>query len=233
MSQNGNGQKETRDSHEEQGRKRARTITITLDDLEDVDKAVRDALGKGRDVATSVGDSIRESINTVRTTRDSVVMVRLSKDSLEKLDELVDSAVTNSRSEAAAFLIGEGIKARSDLFDKIAEQTRVIREAREKLRKLLEDDPDGRACPSPLRSQRSHCPYAELLEDFVQHPLQVVPLHRLGEESKSLPPGFIHDQVNVVFTNSEAGQPCLQSAVGRNSLNLVTRLINAFDAQSR
>ena len=143
MSQNGNGQKEARDSHEEQGRKRGRTITITLDDLEAVDKAVRDALGKGRDVATSVGDSIRESINTVRTTRDSVVMVRLSKDSLEKLDELVDSGVTNSRSEAAAFLIGEGVKARSDLFDKIAEQTRVIREAREKLRQLLEDEPDG------------------------------------------------------------------------------------------
>lgn len=143
MTQNGDHQEDTREGREEQGKRRARTITITLDDLDDVDKAVRDAIGKGRDVATSVGDSIRDSINTVRTTRDSVVMVRLSKDSLEKLDELVDSGVTNSRSEAAAFLIGEGVKARSDLFDKIAEQTRVIREAREKLRQLLEDDPDG------------------------------------------------------------------------------------------
>ena len=143
MTQNGDHQEDTRNSGDDQSRRRARTITITLDDLDDVDKAVRDAIGKGRDVATSVGDSIRESINTVRTTRDSVVMVRLSKDSLEKLDELVDSGVTNSRSEAAAFLIGEGVKARSDLFDKIAEQTRVIREAREKLRQLLEDEPDG------------------------------------------------------------------------------------------
>ncbi len=140
MSMNGDRQEETRDSHEGEARKRARTITITLDDLEDVDKAVRDALGKGRDVATSVGDSIRDSINAVRTTRDSVVMVRLSKDSLERLDELVDCGVANSRSEAAAFLIGEGVKARSDLYDKIAEQTRVIREAREKLRQLLEEE---------------------------------------------------------------------------------------------
>lgn len=143
MTQNGDNQEDTRNSGDDEGRRRARTITISLDDLDDVDKAVRDAIGKGRDVANSVGDSIRESINTVRTTRDSVVMVRLSKDSLEKLDELVDSGVTNSRSEAAAFLIGEGVKARSDLFDKIAEQTRVIREAREKLRQLLEDDPEG------------------------------------------------------------------------------------------
>ncbi len=145
MSQNSEHKEETHESRDDHDRKRARTITITLDDLDDVDKAVRDALGKGRDVASSVGDSIRDSINTVRTTRDSVVMVRLSKESLDKLDELVDSGVTNSRSEAAAFLIGEGAKARSDLFDKIAEQTRVIREAREKLRQLLEEDPEPEA----------------------------------------------------------------------------------------
>ena len=130
------------DQQPEQSRARTRTITISLDDLDDVDKAVRDAIGKGRDVASTVGGSIRDSINAVRTTRDSVVMVRLSKDSLESLDELVDSGVTNSRSEAAAFLIGEGVKARSDLFDKIAAQTRVIREAREKLRQLLEEEPE-------------------------------------------------------------------------------------------
>ena len=141
MTQNDSQQEEAREQRQEQARSRTRTITISLDDLDDVDKAVRDAIGKGRDVASSVGGSIRDSINAVRTTRDSVVMVRLSKDSLERLDELVDSGVTNSRSEAAAFLIGEGVKARSDLFDKIAEQTRVIREAREKLRQLLEEEP--------------------------------------------------------------------------------------------
>ena len=142
MTQNGNSQEKVSDQQPEQSRARTRTITISLDDLDDVDKAVRDAIGKGRDVASTVGGSIRDSINAVRTTRDSVVMVRLSKDSLESLDELVDSGVTNSRSEAAAFLIGEGVKARSDLFDKIAAQTRVIREAREKLRQLLEEEPE-------------------------------------------------------------------------------------------
>ena len=116
-----------------------RTITISLDNLDDVDRAVRDSIGKGRDAAANLGGSIRDSINSVRATRDSVVMVRLSKDSLASLDELVDAGVTASRSEAAAFLIGEGIAARADLFDKISEQTRIIREAREKLRQLLEE----------------------------------------------------------------------------------------------
>ncbi len=124
-----------------QSKRRSRTITISLDDLDDVDRAVRDTIGKGRDAATSIGGSIRDSINSVRATRDSVVMVRLSKDSLASLDELVDAGVTASRSEAAAFLIGEGIVARADLFDKISEQTRIIREAREKLRQLLEEEP--------------------------------------------------------------------------------------------
>ena len=140
MTQNHDSNCETSKEQCGQGRERARVITIALDELEDVDKAVRDALGKSRDVASSVGESIRETIKAVRTTRDSVVVVRVSKDSLEQLDELVDSGLTKSRSEAAALMIAEGIKARADLFDKIAEQTQVIRAAREQLKKLLEDE---------------------------------------------------------------------------------------------
>ena len=139
---NQNGCHQDSEQRQEQSKPRTRTITVSLDDLDDVDKAVRDAIGKGKDIASTVGESIRDSINAVRSTRDSVVMARLSKVSVERLDDLVDSGVTNSRSEAAAFLIGEGVKARSDLFDKIAEQTRVIREAREKLRQLLDEEPE-------------------------------------------------------------------------------------------
>lgn len=144
MTSNGERPEDTNERDaDSQSKRRSRTITISLDDLDDVDRAVRDTIGKGRDAATSIGGSIRDSINSVRATRDSVVMVRLSKDSLASLDELVDAGVTASRSEAAAFLIGEGIAARADLFDKISEQTRIIREAREKLRQLLEEEENG------------------------------------------------------------------------------------------
>ena len=122
-----------------QGDRKAKLIYASIDGFEDVDKAVRSALGKSGDVAASVSDSIRDTIKTVRDTRDSVVMVRVSRESVDRLDELVDAGLANSRSEAAAFLITEGITARSDLYDKIAEQTEVIRNAREKLRKLLEE----------------------------------------------------------------------------------------------
>ena len=137
---NNHSEAQTEDS---QPRDRRRIITVALDDFDDVDRAVRDALGKSKDVAASVGESIRDTIKTVRDTRDSVVMVRVNKESLLKLDELVDCGLTNSRSEAAAFLITEGVKARSDLYDKISEQSEVIRNAREKLRKLLDDEPES------------------------------------------------------------------------------------------
>ena len=119
--------------------RKAKIIHASIDGFEDVDKAVRNALGKSGDVAASVSDSIRDTIKTVRDTRDSVVMVRVSRESVDKLDELVDAGLANSRSEAAAFLITEGVTARADLYDKIAEQTEVIRNAREKLRMLLEE----------------------------------------------------------------------------------------------
>ncbi len=66
-------------------------------------------------------------------------MVRVSKDALQKLDELVECGLLSSRSTAAAYLISEGVRARKDLYEKIAEQSEVIREAREKLQRLLDD----------------------------------------------------------------------------------------------
>ena len=72
-------------------------------------------------------------------------MVRVSRESLSRLDELVDCGLTNSRSEAAAFLIAEGIKAREGLYETIAEQSKVIRQAKERLKALLDDE----AIPEP------------------------------------------------------------------------------------
>ena len=118
----------------------SKVATAPLDALEDLDLAVRKALVTGKDVAVSVGGSIRETLKSVRTSRSSVVMVRLSKESLQRLDDLVDCGVTNSRSEAAAFLIVEGVRARADLYDKIAEQSEIIRKAREELSRLIDQE---------------------------------------------------------------------------------------------
>jgi Arc/MetJ-type ribon-helix-helix transcriptional regulator len=70
-------------------------------------------------------------------------MVRTTKESVEHLDTLVEAGIAGSRSEAAAFLIGEGVKARQELFDKIADKVDQIRKTKEELRGLLDQDADG------------------------------------------------------------------------------------------
>ena len=115
--------------------------------VDEVSKAVRDAVSRSSELAESVGenlkDSIKETVQSVRSTRDSVVMVRINRDSLAKLDALVESGLANSRSEAAAFLIAEGIKARQGLFDRIAEKIEQIRKTKEELRDILEEGDSG------------------------------------------------------------------------------------------
>ena len=140
MTQDTEGNK-TREKNEDAPRgENKRVITVVLDDLDDVGKVVRDTFDKSKGIASSVGESIGDTIKSVKATRDNVVMLRVDSESLEKIDELVDSGVTSSRSAAAAFLVEEGIKARADLFDKIAEEAEVIRKAKERIKHLLEEE---------------------------------------------------------------------------------------------
>ena len=87
--------------------------------------------------AESMKDGIKGTLKTALSARANVVMVRVNKDSLHKIDELVDSGIVNSRSEAAAFLIKEGISSQSKLFNKISETTQIIRKAKEDLKNIL------------------------------------------------------------------------------------------------
>ena len=89
---------------------------------------------------TAMFAELEETFDTVRDGRTNVVMVRVSRDSLDRLEELVDCGLARSRSEAAAFLITEGSQARTNLFEKIAEQARVIRQAKDRLKELLKDE---------------------------------------------------------------------------------------------
>jgi hypothetical protein len=54
----------------------------------------------------------------------------------------VDAGVVGSRSEAAAFLIGEGIKARAPLFERMSAKVEEIRRVKEELQDLLNEPAD-------------------------------------------------------------------------------------------
>ncbi len=108
--------------------------------VEEVQKVVKVAIKQGASAAETIGDNIKGTINEVRYKRDNVVMVRMDVDSLEKIDELVEAGISGSRSEAAAFLIVEGVKSRQGLFDKMADKVEEIRRARDELRQMIEDE---------------------------------------------------------------------------------------------
>ena len=72
--------------------------------------------------------------------RDNVVMVRIDEGDLNRIDELVESGQFNSRSEATAFLIGEGIKSKQEMFDKMAEKISQIQELRTELEAMIAED---------------------------------------------------------------------------------------------
>ena len=72
--------------------------------------------------------------------RDNVVMVRVDADNLNRIDELVETGQFNSRSDATAFLIGEGIKSKQQMFEKMAEKVSQIQGLRAELEVMIAED---------------------------------------------------------------------------------------------
>jgi len=82
-------------------------------------------------------NSISKALGTALQDRANVVMVRVNDDSLRYLDVLVEADITKSRSESAAFLINEGIKANAALFNKISQVTDQIAALKSQLRETV------------------------------------------------------------------------------------------------
>lgn len=81
--------------------------------------------------------SISKALGSALQDRANVVMVRVNDDSLHYLDILVEADITKSRSESAAFLINEGIKANEKLFNQIRDITDQIAALKAQLREAV------------------------------------------------------------------------------------------------
>ena len=67
--------------------------------------------------------------------RGNVVMVRLGNAGVTALDALVEASLFGSRSEAAAFLIGAGIEAQCELFERVGKHSAEIKRIRQSLKR--------------------------------------------------------------------------------------------------
>jgi Arc/MetJ-type ribon-helix-helix transcriptional regulator len=103
----------------------------------DLASSVRDVAQRTGEVLKGATESISKAIESALSARDHVVMVRVNDDSLRKLDMLVQSGIFKSRSEAAAFLISEGVKAQQALFSRIADKINEIERLQSELKNSI------------------------------------------------------------------------------------------------
>src|SRR5262249_29949993 len=95
--------------------------------IDEITSTLRDLFGRLPD---TFGKAVERAVNV----RDTTVLLRLSDDSSDKVDTLVSAGVFRSRAEAAAFLVEEGIKAQSALFQRIQDKLTEIEKLRSELR---------------------------------------------------------------------------------------------------
>jgi Arc/MetJ-type ribon-helix-helix transcriptional regulator len=66
--------------------------------------------------------------------RGNVLMVRLGDVPVARIDVLVEAGLFGSRSEAAAFLIGAGVDAQQELFERVGKRSAEIKKIRQALK---------------------------------------------------------------------------------------------------
>ena len=86
--------------------------------------------------------TVRDAVSRALRNRDNVVMVRVSDEALRYLDMLVEAGITKSRSESAAFLVNEGIRSSSQLFERIEEIITQITALRQQLSAIVAEETD-------------------------------------------------------------------------------------------
>jgi Arc/MetJ-type ribon-helix-helix transcriptional regulator len=109
-----------------------------------VSSSVREMASRIPESLSAIGRDISRTIERAISAKDDyVVAVKVSHEAQEKLEQLVQAGVFRSRAEAAAFLIDEGIKTQSALFDRVQQKLSEIERLRAELRGMVNMDKPG------------------------------------------------------------------------------------------
>ena len=98
--------------------------------VDDVVNAIRDFISKAPD---TINKAVERAVNV----KDTTVILRLPDAESDAVDTLVSAGIYKSRSEAAAFLVSEGIKAQAELFAKVQSKMEEIEKLRSELRQSV------------------------------------------------------------------------------------------------
>jgi Arc/MetJ-type ribon-helix-helix transcriptional regulator len=104
--------------------------------------SVREIASRIPESLSAIGRDISRTIERAISAKDDyVVAVKVSHEAQEKLEQLVQAGVFRNRAEAAAFLIDEGIKTQSALFDRVRQKLAEIERLRAELRGMINEKP--------------------------------------------------------------------------------------------
>ena len=108
---------------------------------ERLSSSVRDIASRIPESLSSIGRDISRTIERAISAKDDyVVAVKVSPEAQNKLDQLVQAGVFRSRAEAAAFLIDEGIRSQTALFDRVGQKLSEIERLRAELRGMVDHE---------------------------------------------------------------------------------------------
>jgi Arc/MetJ-type ribon-helix-helix transcriptional regulator len=100
--------------------------------------SVRDIASRIPESLSAIGRDISRTIERAISAKDDyVVAVKVSPAAQEKVDQLVAAGIFRNRAEAAGFLIDEGIKTQSALFERVQQKLAEIERLRAELRGMV------------------------------------------------------------------------------------------------
>jgi Arc/MetJ-type ribon-helix-helix transcriptional regulator len=104
--------------------------------------SVRDIASRIPESLSAIGRDISRTIERAMSAKDEyVVAVKISPAAQEKVDQLVQAGLFRNRAEAAGFLVEEGIKTQSALFDRVQQKLAEIERLRAELRGMVNEKP--------------------------------------------------------------------------------------------
>jgi hypothetical protein len=114
------------------------TGTEHTDDKSNVGASVRDMAARIPEQLSAIGRDISRTIEKAIAAKDDYMLaVKVSADASHKLNQLVQAGVFGTRAEAASFLIDEGIKTQTDLFERVEQKLAEIERLRAELRGMV------------------------------------------------------------------------------------------------
>ena len=104
--------------------------------------SVRDIASRIPESLSAIGRDISRTIERAMSAKDEyVVAVKITPGSQEKVDQLVQAGIFKNRAEAAGFLVEEGIKTQSALFERVQQKLAEIERLRAELRGMVNEKP--------------------------------------------------------------------------------------------